>query len=192
MSLMRTQQRERRWYVVQTYSGYENRVKADLDQRIKTMGMENNIFNVLIPEEERIVVKVGKNGKLICPKVKRKLYPSYVLVEMVLDEQSWHVVRHTPGVTAFVGAGTHPLSLSKDEVDRMMAYLAKSKEDIETVIDIDIKVGDVVTVKEGPGKGQSGPVVAIEFNHEKGKVKFTVRVGPDTVLETDYQLLEKL
>lgn len=181
---MRTQQGERRWYVVQTYSGYENRVKADLEQRIATMGMENNIFNVLIPVEERIVVKDGKSRKVV-----RKLYPSYVLVEMVLDEQSWHVVRHTPGVTAFVGAGTHPIPLSKDEVDRLMASLAKDQ--IKTVVDINIKLGDTVTVKSGPFEGQTGPVV--EINPERGKVKFTVSVfGRDTVVETDYQLLEKL
>ena len=89
-----TQRGERRWYVVQTYSGYENRVKADLEQRIATMGMEDGIFNVLVPIEDRVVVKDGKSRK-----VTRKLYPSYVLVEMILDEQSWHVVRHTPGVT---------------------------------------------------------------------------------------------
>ncbi|HRX26634.1 MAG TPA: transcription termination/antitermination NusG family protein, partial [Aminivibrio sp.] len=94
---------ERRWYIVQTYAGYENRVKANLEQRIATMGMEDRIFSVLVPVEERVSVKDGKSKK-----VTRKLFPSYVLVEMRLNDQSWYVVRHTPGVTGFVGSGNHP------------------------------------------------------------------------------------
>jgi transcriptional antiterminator NusG len=89
---------DRRWYIVQTYAGYENRVKANLEQRIATMGMEDRIFSVLVPVEERVSVKEGKSKK-----VTRKLFPSYVLVEMRLNDQSWYVVRHTPGVTGFVG-----------------------------------------------------------------------------------------
>ncbi|MCR4819067.1 MAG: transcription termination/antitermination protein NusG [Fretibacterium sp.] len=176
-------QGDRRWYVVQTYSGYENRVKADLEQRIATMAMEESIFNVLIPVEERVTVKDGKSRK-----VSRKLYPSYVMVEMILDEQSWHVVRHTPGVTGFVGAGTHPIPLSEDEVRRIMSTMSK---DQKPNVEIDLKPGDTVTVKSGPMAGQTGPVV--EINSEKGKVKFTVSLfGRETVTETDYQLLEKV
>ena len=89
---------ERRWYIVQTYSGYENKVKANLDQRIATMGMEDRIFRVLVPVEEKVTIKDGKTKR-----VKRKVFPSYVLVEMILEDQSWYVVRHTPGVTGFVG-----------------------------------------------------------------------------------------
>jgi len=98
---------ERRWYVIQTYAGYENKVKANLEQRIATMGMEDKIFRVLVPTEERVYVKDGKHKK-----VKRKVFPGYVLVEMILDDQSWYVVRHTPGVTGFVGAGNSPIPLS--------------------------------------------------------------------------------
>ncbi|MBQ7263427.1 MAG: transcription termination/antitermination factor NusG [Synergistaceae bacterium] len=181
---MGTQQPERRWYVVQTYSGYENRVKADLEQRIATMGMEENIFTVLVPLEERVVVKDGKSRK-----VSRKLYPSYVLVEMSLDERSWHVVRHTPGVTGFVGAGALPIPLSDDEVERLMSILNKDRE--RPKVEIDLKLGDTVTVKSGPLAGQTGPVVEIDSG--KGKVKFTVSLfGRETVTETDYQLLEKV
>ena len=176
-------QGDRRWYVVQTYSGYENRVKADLEQRIATMAMEESIFNVLIPVEERVAVKDGKSRK-----VSRKLYPSYVMVEMILDEQSWHVVRHTPGVTGFVGAGTHPIPLSEDEVRRIMSTMSK---DQKPNVEIDLKPGDTVTVKSGPMAGQTGPVV--EINSETGKVKVTVSLfGRETVAETDYQLLEKV
>jgi len=176
----------RRWYVVQTYSGYENRVKANLEQRIATMGMEDSIFNVLIPIEERLSVKEGKSRKIT-----RKLYPSYVLVEMCLDEQSWYVVRHTPGITGFVGAGTHPLPLSEKEVRDILGKLDKDQEQAKIKLEIDIERGDTVKVKEGPFEGQVGPVV--EVNPEKGKVKFTVSVfGRETVIEADFISLEKL
>ena len=175
---------ERRWYVVQTYAGYENRVKANLDQRIETMGMEKNIFNVLVPVEERVFVKEGKSRK-----VSRKLYPSYVLVEMVLDEQSWYVVRHTPGVTGFVGAGSLPLPLSEREVRELMSRIGS--EQAKPKVEINFRLGDTVTVRSGPFEGQAGPVV--EIIPEKGKVKFTVSVfGRETVVETDYDLLEKI
>ena len=175
---------ERRWYVVQTYAGYENRVRDNLKQRIETMGMEKNIFNVLVPVEERVLVKDGKSRK-----VSRKLYPSYVLVEMVLDEQSWYVVRHTPGVTGFVGAGSYPLPLSEREVRDLMARIGV--EQAKPKVEINLKPGDTVSVKSGPFEGQVGPVV--EINAEKGKVKFTVEAfGRETIVETDYQLLEKV
>ena len=181
---MMTQRGDRRGYVVQTYSGYENRVKADLEQRIATMGMEEGIFEVLIPVEERVVVKDGKSRK-----VSRKLYPSYVLVDMILDEHSWHVVRHTPGVTGFVGAGTRPMPLSEEDVERLQAL--RERDQARPKVEISLKPGDTVTVKSGPMMGQTGPVV--EINNEKGKVKFTVNIlGRETVTEADYQLLEKL
>ena len=175
---------ERRWYVVQTYAGYENRVKANLEQRIETMGMEKNIFNVLVPVEERVLVKDGKSRK-----VSRKLYPSYVLVEMLLDEQSWYVVRHTPGVTGFVGAGSLPLPLSEREVRELMSRIGS--EQAKPKVEINLRLGDTVSVRSGPFEGQAGPVV--EIIPEKGKVKFTVSVfGRETVVETDYDLLEKI
>ena len=175
---------ERRWYVVQTYAGYENRVKANLEQRIATMGMEKNIFSVLVPVEERVLVKDGKSRK-----VSRKLYPSYVLVEMLLDEQSWYVVRHTPGVTGFVGAGSLPLPLSEREVRELMSRIGS--EQAKPKVEINLRLGDTVSVRSGPFEGQAGPVV--EIIPEKGKVKFTVSVfGRETVVETDYDLLEKI
>ena len=174
----------RRWYVIQTYAGYENRVKANLEQRIATMGMENSIFSVLIPIEERVFVKDGKSRKTT-----RKLYPSYVLVEMLLDEQSWYVVRHTPGVTGFVGAGSHPLPLSEKEVREIMGRIGK--EQAKPKIEINFKPGDTVKVKSGPFEGQVGPVV--DIIPAKGIVKFMVSVfGRETVVETEYLLLEKI
>jgi len=174
----------RRWYVIQTYAGYENRVKANLEQRIATMGMENSIFSVLIPIEERVFVKDGKSRKTT-----RKLYPSYVLVEMLLDEQSWYVVRHTPGVTGFVGAGSYPLPLSEKEMREIMGRIGK--EQAKPKIEINLKLGDTVKVKSGPFEGQVGPVV--DIIPAKGIVKFMVSVfGRETVVETDYSLLEKI
>jgi transcriptional antiterminator NusG len=177
-------QGERRWYVIQTYAGYENRVKANLEQRIATMGMENSIFSVLIPIEERVFVKEGKSRK-----VSRKLYPSYVLVEMLLGEESWYVVRHTPGVTGFVGAGSYPLPLSEKEIREIMGRIGK--EQVKPKVEINFKPGDTVKVKSGPFEGQAGPVVDIA--PEKGKVKFMVSVfGRETEVEMDYLLLEKI
>ena len=177
-------QEGRRWYVIQTYAGYENRVKANLEQRIANMGMESSIFGVLIPVEERVFVKDGKSRK-----TSRKLYPSYVLVEMLLDEQSWYVVRHTPGVTGFVGAGSYPLPLTEKEMREIMGRIGK--EQAKPKIEINLKLGDAVKVKSGPFEGQVGPVVDIV--PAKGIVKFMVSVfGRETVVETDYLLLEKI
>ena len=176
--------KERRWYIVQTYASYEKRVEADLRQRIKAMNMQDKIFNVLIPTETRIEVKDGKSRE-----VTRKLYPSYVMVEMILDEQSWYAVRHTNGVTGFIGAGTYPVPLSQEEVDRIMAGMKNSREDPE--VDIDLKVGDTVRViAEGNMKGFTGPVV--EVNAKKSRVKFKSEVLGGAILETDYKSLEKI
>ena len=175
---------ERKWYVVQTYASYEKRVKDDLTQRIKAMKMQDKIFNVLIPTETNIVVKDGKSRE-----VTRKLYPSYVMIEMILDEQSWYAVRHTPGVTGFIGAGTHPMPLSQDEVDRIMSGMQKAEE--HPKVDMDLKPGDTVRVTaEGVKKGFTGPVV--EVNAKKGKVKFKHDILGGSIVEVDYKDLEKI
>jgi transcriptional antiterminator NusG len=175
---------ERQWYVVQTYSGYENKVKANLEQRIATMGMEDRIFRVLVPVEERVYTKEGK-----IKRVRRKVFPSYVLVEMILEDQSWYVVRHTPGVTGFVGTGNHPIALSPREVAEIMAKI--SKDQSKPKIEIIFKPGDTIRVKTGPFANQVGPVV--EVIADKGKVKFSVTVfGRETLVEADHTELEKL
>ncbi len=176
--------KERRWYIVQTYSGYENRVKANLEQRIATMGMDEKIFHVLVPVEERVTVKDGKTKR-----TRRKVFPSYVLVEMLLDDQSWYVVRHTPGVTGFVGAGNFPIPLTEREVSEIMSKIGRDQ--VKPKVEIDLRQGDVIRVKAGPFEGQVGPVV--EVLEEKGKVKFSVSVfGRETLVEADYSELEKL
>jgi transcriptional antiterminator NusG len=175
---------DRQWYVVQTYASYENRVEADLRQRIAAMNMQDKIFNVMVPTEKHVVIKDGKSRE-----VTRKLYPSYVMVEMILDEQSWYAVRHTPGVTGFIGAGTHPIPLSQDEVDRIMSKMKQNEEDMN--VEIDLKPGDTVrVVAEGEMKGFTGSVV--DVNLKKNKVKFKSDVLGGAVLETDYKALEKI
>ncbi|MBR1438948.1 MAG: transcription termination/antitermination factor NusG [Synergistaceae bacterium] len=175
---------ERKWYVVQTYASYEKRVKDDLTQRIKAMKMQDKIFNVLIPTETNIVVKDGKSRE-----VTRKLYPSYVMIEMVLDEQSWYTVRHTPGVTGFIGAGTHPMPLSQDEVDRIMSGMQKDED--APKLRIDLKPGDIVRViADGVKKGFTGPVV--EVNAKKGKVKFRHDMLGGSIVDIDYKDIEKI
>ena len=181
---MMNEKNDRRWYIVQTYSGYENRVLANLEQRIASMGMEERIFRVLVPVEERVYVKDGKTKR-----VHRKVFPSYVLVEMVLDDQSWYVVRHTPGVTGFVGAGNHPIPLTEKEIQDIIGKVGKDQ--VKPKVEIDVKPGDVVRAKSGPFQGQVGPVA--EVMADKGKVKFSVTVfGRETLVEADYQELEKL
>lgn len=175
---------ERQWYVVQTYSGYENKVRANLEQRIATMGMEDRIFRVLVPVEERVYTKEGK-----VKRIRRKVFPSYVLVEMILEDQSWYVVRHTPGVTGFVGTGNHPIALSPKEVAEIMAKI--SKDQTKPKMEIAFKPGDTIRVKSGPFANQVGPVV--EVIEDKGKIKFSITVfGRETLVEADHTELEKL
>ena len=179
----------RQWFIVQTYAGYENKVKANLEQRIETMAMEDKIFNVLVPVEEKITVKEGKSKKVI-----KKLFPSYVLVEMVMEDQPWYVVRHTPGVTGFVGSGNHPIPLTKREVEDIMQKIGiddDGNRSSKPKFEMEFKKGDVIKVKTGPFEGAVGPV--IDIVPEKGKVKFTVTVfGRETIVEIDYTELEKL
>ncbi len=175
----------RHWYIVQTYSSYENRVKADLEKRIESMGMSDRIFQVLVPVEHHIVLKEGRPRQ-----TKRKLFPSYVLVEMILDEKAWHVVRHTPGVTGFIGAGNHPVPLKKSEVERLMSTLKKSEES-EPERELEFEPGDQVIVIMGQAKGQSGTVT--EVLPDDGLVKFkSVLNGTETVFEVDYKELKKI
>lgn len=174
---------QRRWYIIQTYSGYENKVQANLEQRIASMEMEDRIFRVLVPIVEKVTVKDGKTKQ-----TKRKLFPSYVLVDMILEDQSWYVVRHTPGVTGFVGSGNHPIPLTPKEVDEIMSKLSK---EAKPKLELNFQVGDKVRVNSGPFLGQVGPVLEIDI--DKGKVKINLSVfGRETVVEADHLELEKL
>lgn len=177
---------DRKWYTVQTYSGYENKVKANLDQRIASMGMENKIFRVLVPTEERIIVKDGKTRK-----VSHKLFPSYVLVEMIMDDQSWYVVRHTPGVSNFVGVGNRPLPVSPEEIDEILIKIGEKEAPAAPRVEITCDIGDRVRVLSGAFAGAEGPVT--EIIPARGKVKFAATVfGHETEIEVDFAELEKL
>ena len=173
----------RQWYAVQTYSGYEEAVARYLKQRVESLTMGDKIFNILVPKEKTIRVKGGKRQT-----IEEKIYPGYVLVEMILTEDSWYVVRNTPRVTGFVGPdNTTPTPLSKEEVDSL---LARSTGSAGKVV-LDLKVGDLVKITDGPFKEYDGKIS--EVNEEKGSVKVLVPIfGRDTAVELDSLQVKKV
>jgi len=175
----------RQWYAVQTYSGYEDAVVRYLKQRVESLEMGDKIFNVLVPKEKTIKVKGGKRQT-----VEEKIYPGYVLVEMILTEDSWYVVRNTPRVTGFVGPdNTTPTPLSKDEVDTLLARSRATGEEGKMVIDF--RIGDLVKITDGPFKEYDGKIA--EVNEEKGSVKVLVPIfGRDTAVELDSLQVKKV
>jgi transcription termination/antitermination protein NusG len=167
---------ERHWYAIHTYSGYENAVARNLKQRIESLGMQNLIFDVVVPTEKKIRVKGGKRVV-----EEERVYPGYVLVDMVVTDESWYVVRNTPRVTGFVGSGTQPVPLSEDELNvlmkRMKTDVVKHKVDLST--------GDLVTITDGPFRELEGKVG--EVDEERGKVKVLVSMfGRETPVELDF------
>lgn len=173
---------ERRWYVLHTYSGYEDAVAKSLTQRIESLGMEDKIFNVMVPKEKKIKIRNGKKKT-----VEEKIYPGYVLVEMIVTDDSWYVVRNTPNVTGFVGSGTVPLPVSLEE----MLSLKKRVEVEEPKYKIDFKKGDAVKIIDGPFKDSDGKVSGID--KEKGKVKVLINMfGRDTPLELESLQIKKI
>ena len=176
---------EKNWYVVHTYSGYENKVKANLEKRVESMGMQDKIFRVIVPEEEETDIKNGKKKT-----VKRKVFPGYVLVEIVMTDDSWYVVRNTPGVTGFVGssgAGSKPTPLLPEEINSILKHLGEN----ERPIDIDFEIGETVKVNEGPFANFSGSVE--EIDKDKAKVKVLVNMfGRDTPVELEFTQVEKI
>ena len=170
------------WYAVHTYSGYEDAVARNLRQRIESMGMEDKIFSVLVPTEKKIRIKNGKRRI-----VEEKIYPGYVLVEMLVTDDSWYVVRNTPRVTGFVGSGTTPTPLSPEE----MAELQKRMGVDEPKFRIEVSTGDPVKITDGPFKDFDGKVA--EVDEEKGKVKVLVSMfGRNTPVELDSLQIRKL
>lgn len=173
---------EKRWYVLHTYSGYEDAVAKSLLQRIESLGVEDKIFNVMVPKEKKIKIRNGKKKV-----IEEKIYPGYVLVEMVVTDDSWYVVRNTPNVTGFVGSGTIPLPVSLDE----MLSLKKRVEVEEPKYKIDFKIDDAVKIVDGPFKDSDGKVSGID--KEKGKVKVLINMfGRDTPLELDSLQIKKI
>jgi transcriptional antiterminator NusG len=172
----------RNWYVVHCYSGYENKVRHAIEQRIETMGMRDRIFDVVIPTEEEIEVKDGKRKT-----VERRVFPGYILVEMILDEDSWYVVRNTPGVTGFVGMGNEPTPLRADEVKQIMDRM----DDDRIVFKVNFKVGDKVRITGGPFNEFIGRVSNID--PDKAKVRVMVDFfGRETPVELDFMEVEKV
>ena len=175
-------EQDRNWYVIHTYSGYEDAVAKNLKQRIESLGMEDKIFNVIVPKEKKIKIKNGKRKT-----VEEKIYPGYVLVEMVVTDASWYVVRNTPRVTGFLGAGTTPIPVSKPDMDELM----KRMEMGEPEFTIDFEAGDNVKISDGPFKGFEGKVS--EIDKERGKIKVLVNMfGRDTPVELDSLQIKKV
>jgi len=172
----------RHWYVVHCYSGYENKVRHAIEQRIETMGMQDRIFDVVVPTEEQIEIKDGKRRN-----VERRVFPGYILVEMVMDEDSWYVVRNTPGVTGFVGMGNRPTPLREEEVAQIM----KRMEAEAPVVKVTYRPGQKVRIIDGPFNEIVGVVSDIDM--ERAKVRVMVSFfGRETPVELDFLQVEKL
>ncbi|HEU0050768.1 MAG TPA: transcription termination/antitermination protein NusG [Patescibacteria group bacterium] len=178
-----TAARGRQWYAIHTYSGYEENVAQNLLQRIETLGMKEKIFQVLVPKEKKIKIKNGKRRV-----VEEKIFPGYVLVEMVVDDESWYVVRNTPSVTGFIGTGTTPSPLDDKEIDSIMKRMGTTEE---MPVTIDLQAGMAVKIAEGPFKGFEGKVN--EVDGSRGKVKVLVSMfGRETPLELDFTQVKKV
>lgn len=178
----KTKRDERRqWYVIHCYSGYENKVRKNLEQRVETMGMKDRIFDVVIPTQEEIEVRDGKRRT-----VERHVFPGYVLVEMILEEESWFVVRNTPGVTGFVGMGDEPTPLRDDEVTHIMRRM----ESEAPTYKVTYKAGDRVRIVDGPFNDFRGTVDEIDM--ERSKIRVMVNFfGRETPVELDFLQVEK-
>ena len=172
---------ERAWYVVHCYSGYENKVRYNLEQRMETMGMKDRIFDVVIPTQEEIEVKDGKRRT-----VERHVFPGYVLVNMILSEESWYVVRNTPGVTGFVGMGNDPTALRPEEVQHILRRMEAEAPHVK----VSFKVGERVRIVDGPFNDFRGQVSEIDM--ERTKVRVMVNFfGRETPVELDFLQVEK-
>jgi len=166
---------DRGWYVIHTYSGYEEQVAENLNQRIESMGMKDKIFKVLVPKEKQIEIKNGRRRT-----VEKKIYPGYVLVEMIVTDDSWYVVRNTPNVTGFIGLGVRPTPMSKEEIDRIQKRMGVE----EPKYKIEFKPGDLVRITDGPLKGFEAKVT--EIDEDKGKIKVLVSMfGRETPVNLD-------
>lgn len=175
--------RPQKWYVVHTLSGHEQKVCSNLQKRIESMNMKDKIFSVLVPTEEEVEIKNGK--KRI---VKRKIFPGYVLVEMIMNDDSWYVVRNTSGVTGFVGSGSRPLPLPEEEVQQILKQATTGQAPKRRLT---LKTGDKIRITSGPFAEFYGAIQ--EVNPEKEKVKVLVSIfGRETPVELDYNQVEKL
>lgn len=179
MSILDRMYEEKNWYVIHTYSGYEKKVEHNLSSRMKSMGMEDNIFQILVPEQE---VSEEKNGKMVTKT--EKTFPGYVLIEMIMSDDAWYIVRNTPGVTGFVGShgsGSKPSPMLPEEIDEIFRSIGMSSRKVE----VELEIGDVVEIKSGAFAGREGIVES--FDEEKEKVTVSVEMfGRETKTELDY------
>ncbi|KEF36466.1 transcription antitermination protein nusG [Schinkia azotoformans MEV2011] len=176
---------EKNWYVVHTYSGYENKVKTNLEKRVESMGMSDKIFRIVVPEEEEQEIKNGKKKV-----VKKKVFPGYVLVEIIMTDDSWYVVRNTPGVTGFVGStgsGSKPIPLQPDEVDVILKRMGLDKMPTE----IDFSLKDTVRVIEGPFTNFTGTIEEIDMDKQKVKVHVNM-FGRETPVELEFTQIQSV
>lgn len=177
-----TQHHGRAWYVLHTYSGYEDNVTRNLKQRIESMDMQELIFDVLVPKEKKIKIKGGKRVV-----VEERIYPGYVLVDMMVTDASWYVVRNTPNVTGFIGLGTTPTPVDPAEIESLKKRMGVA----EPKYKIDVRVGDSVKIADGPFKDFDGKIQ--EIDDEKGKVKVLVSIfGRETPVELDFLQIRKM
>jgi transcriptional antiterminator NusG len=174
--------RGKRWYVIHTYSGYEESVADNLKQRVESMDMQDKIFDVIIPTEKKIKIKNGKRKTVI-----EKIFPGYLLVNMDVTDDSWYVVRNTPNVTGFVGSGTTPTPVSETEVQGLLKRMGQE----EPKFKIDVSEGSPVKITDGPFKGFEGKVTTID--EARGKVKILVSMfGRETPVELDFLQIKKI
>ena len=172
-----------KWYVVHTYSGYENKVKANLERRIESLNMTEKIFKVLVPTEEEVEFKDGKRKS-----IQRKIYPGYVLVQMIMTDDSWYVVRNTSGVTGFVGPGVKPIPLPDEEIK---VILRRMGMEAPLKVNIDLGVGQTIRVVHGPFKDFHGVIEEVDADREKMRVLISF-LGRETPVELDFSQVEKM
>ena len=176
-------QEGRHWYAIHTYAGYENAVARNLKQRIDSLNMNDKIFNVVVPVEKKIKIKGNKRVE-----EEEKIYPGYILVDMVVTDDSWFVVRNTPRVTGFVGAGVYPVPLTQKEVDSLLGRMTENKNAVHTV---NFTTGETVKIMDGPFKDLEGKIA--EIDAEKGKAKVMVLMfGRETSVELDLLQIRKV
>lgn len=189
---------EKKWYIIHTYSGYEKKVATDLEKRIESLNLTDRVFRILVPEEE---VLEEKRGKMV--KVPRKLFPSYVMIEMLsvreenelglgyrVDSDAWYVIRNTNGVTGFVGVGSDPIPLSDKEASDLLAKIGVEANENENRFNIDFKIGERVVVKKDSFYDQTGEISDIDYEH--GRVTVMLEVfGRSTPVELEYNEVEK-
>ncbi len=173
---------ERSWYAIHTYAGYENAVVRNLKQRIESLGMQDLIFDVVVPMEKKIKIKGGKRVE-----EQEKIYPGYVLVDMIVTDDSWYVVRNTPRVTGFVGAGVNPVPVSEEEMEE----LTKRMNTDVTKHEVDLQIDEAIIIVDGPFKDTEGKVT--EVDEKSGKVKVLVSMfGRETPVELDFLQVKRI